>query len=228
MLKTASVQLDSRRRSVSVGQRSTVLQEKTWQVLRMLIDGEGQVVSRTDIVDSVWHGNYETGEKGLNQALWALRGAFGDDARDPRYIRTVTRIGYQWIHCGAESRTGIANLSGWKSTAILAALALALVTTAAAYLTQASSDIDGGVESLSAHQATSAYRRNQDIVVEMSDGCVGILEGSADKELGAPMLSLDGSHVAFTVNEFANCRLVTVDLKNGDHRDFGACPVDKT
>jgi len=228
MLKNASVQLDSRRRAVSIGSRSTVLQEKTWQVLRMIVDGSGQMVSRTNIIDSVWNGNFQTGEKGLNQALWALRGALGDDARDPRYIRTVPRIGYQWIHCQAESRTGIVNLSAWKSRVILAALALALVTTAAAYLTQASSDINGGVEPLSVHQATSAYRQNQDIVVEMSDGCVGILEGSGDKELGAPMLSLDGSHVAFTVNEFANCRLVTVDLKNGDHRDFGACPADKT
>jgi hypothetical protein len=76
---------------------------------------------------------------------------------------------------------------------------------------------------LSAHRATNAYLRNQDIVVEMSDGCVGIVKHSGEKKFGEPMLSSDGSQVAFTVHDATTCRLVTVDLKNGERQDFSRC-----
>ena len=225
-MNDASAQIDSRRRSVTVGYKSTVLQEKNWQVLQMLVEEAPRIVSRTEIIDSIWQGNYQTGEKGLNQALWVLRSALGDDARHPRFIRTVPRVGYQWMRAGTSRRSDVAQKSRWGAGAAAATAAFVLMTTAVAYLTKTSTDVDGDVKSLSSHLATSAYLRNQDIVVEMSDGCRGIFRNSGGKEFGVPILSSDGSHVAFTVREFSDCRLVSFDLKNGEQIDFGQCPSE--
>ena len=65
-----------------------------------------------------------------------------------------------------------------------ATVALALMTTAVAYFAKTSTNVGSDIKSLSAHHATGAYLRNQDIVVEMSDGCLGIVKGSDEKELG--------------------------------------------
>ncbi len=223
-----SIQIDSRRRSVTVGHRSTVLQEKNWQVLQMLVEKAPEIVSRTEFINSVWQGNHQTGAKGLNQALWALRSALGDDARHPQFIRTVPRVGYQWIQAGTGSRSGNSYSSSWSSKAAMAASALVVMATAVAYLAKTSTEYGGDLKPLSAHNATNAYLRDQDIVVEMSDGCLGIVKNSGGKKLGTPVLSSDGLHVAFTVHESKDCRLVTVDLKSGERRDFGECPLGPT
>jgi DNA-binding winged helix-turn-helix (wHTH) protein len=225
-MKNALIHFDSVRRRVTVGDRSTYLQEKNWQVLRMLADRAGQVVSRVEIVDAVWQGNYQTGEKGLNQALWILRSALGDDARHPKYLRTVPRIGYQWIHPATDPANESRRPRTWGKKTAVAASALILMTTALAYLKQIPSRANGDPKSLSAHHAVNVSLQNKDIVIEMSDGCVGILKGSGEKILGSPLLSSDGIFVAFTVRESASCRLVTVDLKNGERQDFGKCPLD--
>ena len=224
-MKNALIHFDFVRRRVTVGDRSTDLQEKNWQVLRMLADRAGQVVRRAEIVDAIWQGNYQTGEKGLNQALWALRSALADDARDPKFIRTVPRVGYQWIYSSAESRSRHFRALSWRKGAAIAASAVVLMTTAVAYLGK-TPVTDDEFKSLSGHQAVNAYLRNQDIIVEMSDGCVGILKVEGEQKLGSPLISSDGLSVAFTVRELASCRLVTVDLKSGDRQDFGECPVD--
>jgi DNA-binding winged helix-turn-helix (wHTH) protein len=224
-MKNALIHFDSGRRCVTVGERSTKLQEKIWQVLQMLVDRADKVVSRAEIVDAVWQGNYQTGEKGLNHALWILRSALGDDAKQPKYIRTVPRIGYQWIHPVTNTASGSNRLLTWSKKTSVAASALVLMTIAVAYLKQIPSPTNGDLKSLSAHHAVNVSLQNQDIVVEMSDGCVGILKGSGKRILGRPLLSSDGIFVAFTVHESASCRLVTVDLKSGDRQDFGECPV---
>ncbi len=224
-MKKISVQLDPQRRSVTIGGRSIVLQEKYWQVLQMLAGRAGQVISRADFIETVWQGNYQTGEKGLNQALWALRSALADDARDPEFIRTVPRVGYQWIYTSVESRSTHFRILSWRKAAAIAASAVVLMTTAVAYLGKAPVT-DDEFKSLSGHQAVNAYLKNQDIIVEMSDGCVGILKVEGEQKLGSPLISSDGLSVAFTVREFASCRLLTVDLKNGERQEFGNCPSD--
>ena len=84
-MNRVSVQIDSRRRSVTLGGRTTVLQEKSWQVLTMLLQRAPAVISRKDIVREVWQGSFRTGEKGLNQAVWAIRAALGEEPKAEVY-----------------------------------------------------------------------------------------------------------------------------------------------
>lgn len=64
------------------------------QVLMILAEEPRNVVPRMTIIDKVWRGNYLVGQKGLTDAVYRLRKAIGDDARDP-IIVTVPRRGYR-------------------------------------------------------------------------------------------------------------------------------------
>lgn len=219
-----TVWLDTRSRSLSIGDRSTVLQARTWQVLEILVRQAPEVVMRRAIVDDVWQGQLSTGEKGVNQAIWTIRCALGDDARIPTWIRTVERVGYQWIgpavvwQPDARPRPWLRRLT---SAAGLAGILLVATT-----------DSDNAGQTADNAKADTpirgerAYLVNRDIFVDMSNGCRRVLINANKKKIGTPVLSADGTHVAFTVRQTNKCRLVTVALADGEKRDFGSCPSE--
>lgn len=69
---------------------------KSMAVLVELARCPGEVLSREQLLDDVW-GEVFVGEEALTHCIWDLRRAFGDNARRPRFIRTVPRRGYQLI-----------------------------------------------------------------------------------------------------------------------------------
>ncbi len=69
---------------------------KSLGVLSALIAQRGEVVGREALLKTVWPNTLPT-EDVLNQAVTQLRRAFGDDADQPRYIRTIARTGYQLL-----------------------------------------------------------------------------------------------------------------------------------
>ena len=73
--------------------------------------------------------------------------------------------------------------------------------------------------------ATRAYLVDRDIHVEFAGGCLRILKNASNKDLGTPVLSLDGTEVAVALREPESCRLVTIDVISGKRKDFGNCPV---
>lgn len=73
--------------------------------------------------------------------------------------------------------------------------------------------------------ATKAYLVDRDIHVKFADGCLGILKNASDAEIGAPVLSSDGTEVAVTLRESGSCRLVTIGVADGERRDFENCPT---
>lgn len=74
------------------------LQSQPAQVLELLIQHAGQVVSREDLHRVVW-GNrtFVDFDSGLNFCIAQIRSALCDDSATPRYIRTVPKRGYQFI-----------------------------------------------------------------------------------------------------------------------------------
>jgi hypothetical protein len=63
----------------------------------LLIERRHTAVSRTEIFDSVWS-DVVVSDGALSQAVRTLRRVLGDDSRDPRFIRTVSRHGYSFIY----------------------------------------------------------------------------------------------------------------------------------
>ena len=66
------------------------------QVLVYLVAHRGRVVSRRDLEAHLWPGMVVT-EDAVTNAIAKLRRALGDDARHPRVIETVPKVGYRLI-----------------------------------------------------------------------------------------------------------------------------------
>jgi TolB-like protein/DNA-binding winged helix-turn-helix (wHTH) protein len=76
--------------------RSIQLEPKTMGVLLCLAEHAPQVVTREQFIEQVWNGRVVTDEV-LSRAVSLLRAVLQDDAQDPRYVRTVPRVGYALI-----------------------------------------------------------------------------------------------------------------------------------
>jgi TolB-like protein/DNA-binding winged helix-turn-helix (wHTH) protein/Tfp pilus assembly protein PilF len=74
------------------------LPEQSFQVLRLLLDRAGDVVTREDLRKQLWPdataGDFDGG---LNNAIRKLRDALDDSADAPRFVETLPRRGYRFI-----------------------------------------------------------------------------------------------------------------------------------
>ena len=74
------------------------IQELPFQVLVLLLEKPGEVVTREDLRSRLWPADtFVDFEQGLNKAINKLREALGDDANNPRFVETLTRRGYRFI-----------------------------------------------------------------------------------------------------------------------------------
>lgn len=69
---------------------------KVMAVLVCLVEANGQLVTKDQLVERVWEGAYTTDEA-LATVVYELRKALGDDARQPRYVETIRKGGYRWL-----------------------------------------------------------------------------------------------------------------------------------
>ena len=67
-----------------------------FDLLVLLVEHRNEAVHRRTIFDSVWS-DVVVSDGALSQAVRTLRRALDDDPGDPRYIRTVSRHGYQFV-----------------------------------------------------------------------------------------------------------------------------------
>jgi DNA-binding winged helix-turn-helix (wHTH) protein/tetratricopeptide (TPR) repeat protein/tRNA A-37 threonylcarbamoyl transferase component Bud32 len=73
-----------------------LLREQVFQVLRVLLEREGKIVTREEIKGRLWPDDTVVDfDHSINATIKALRRALGDSADDPRYIETLARRGYR-------------------------------------------------------------------------------------------------------------------------------------
>jgi TolB-like protein/Tfp pilus assembly protein PilF len=73
------------------------LEEKPYQILTLLLEKPGQVVSRRTLREKLWPRTFVGFEQGLNTAVNKLRTLLGDSPQNPRFIETIPRVGYRFI-----------------------------------------------------------------------------------------------------------------------------------
>lgn len=88
---------DSERRLLSRGGSPVHLTPKAFQFLELLLAQRPRVVSRAEISQELWPGTFVSAGSVATLA-GEVRSAIADDARQPRYLRTVHRFGYAF--CG--------------------------------------------------------------------------------------------------------------------------------
>ena len=74
------------------------LQEQPFQILAMLLENPGQVVTREELQRKLWPADtFVDFDHGLNKAINKLREALGDSADNPHFIETLAKRGYRFI-----------------------------------------------------------------------------------------------------------------------------------
>lgn len=76
--------------------RPVDLTPKLLDLLLLLLDNAGSLVTKEALLDTLWPGANVT-DNALTQAVSELRQALGDDATHPQYIKTVARRGYRFV-----------------------------------------------------------------------------------------------------------------------------------
>ena len=91
-------ELDVRRGELREGDRTVLLQEQPFQILVMLVQHDGEIVTREEIQKRLWPDDTVVEfDQSINAAIRKLRKALGDSVDEPRYIRTVAKQGYRLI-----------------------------------------------------------------------------------------------------------------------------------
>jgi cholera toxin transcriptional activator len=74
------------------------LQDQSFQVLTLLLEKQGQVVTREELRQKLWpDGTFVDFDHSLNTIINKLREALNDSANNPRFIATLARRGYRFL-----------------------------------------------------------------------------------------------------------------------------------
>ena len=89
---------DLERRELRKSGARVKLHDQPFQILTLLIERAGEVVTREEIRQTLWPGNtFVEFDNGLNVAVKKLRTALCDDADTPRFVETVPKRGYRFV-----------------------------------------------------------------------------------------------------------------------------------
>lgn len=78
------------------GDDAVRIEPKAMDVLMLLADRPGRVVTREELFLAVWPGVI-VGDEALTQTINKLRKALGDNSRSPSYIQTIAKRGYRLV-----------------------------------------------------------------------------------------------------------------------------------
>ncbi|MBV9149822.1 MAG: DUF1272 domain-containing protein [Candidatus Eremiobacteraeota bacterium] len=98
--------LDSGRRMLFSALGTRALPEKVYQVLALLVQANGEMVSKQMFMERVWPEGY-TSDANLTQHIFVLRHLLGESAGQNEYIVTVAGKGYRFAK-PIESKLGLA------------------------------------------------------------------------------------------------------------------------
>ena len=73
------------------------LQEQPFQLLAMLLEKPGVLVTREELHLKLWPETTVDFDHGLNKAISKIREALGNSAKNPQFIETVARRGYKFL-----------------------------------------------------------------------------------------------------------------------------------
>jgi Tol biopolymer transport system component/DNA-binding winged helix-turn-helix (wHTH) protein len=110
--------LDPARRLLTRNGETILLHPKAFDLLLALIENQGRILSKDELLDRVWDGHFVE-ENNLAVQIFALRKIFGETKNDHRFIVTVPGKGYRFVadvqngYSRRALRPAIANGSGY-------------------------------------------------------------------------------------------------------------------
>lgn len=97
-IRFADYELDLRTAELRKHGRKIRLAGRPFQILAMLLEQPGEMITREEIRDRLWdRDTFVDFDHGMNSAIRKLRDALGETAGKPRFIETLARRGYRFI-----------------------------------------------------------------------------------------------------------------------------------
>ncbi|QQS33788.1 MAG: winged helix-turn-helix domain-containing protein [Acidobacteriota bacterium] len=96
VIRFGEFELDLAEESLRRGGEPLNINHRMFQVLALLVERRGEIVSKDEFFEQVWAGSHVE-ENNLTVAITGLRKALGDDARHARFIENVPRKGYRFV-----------------------------------------------------------------------------------------------------------------------------------
>ena len=91
-----SVEVDTLRACLRQGDNEHYLRQQAFDVLVYLVEQRQKLVSKDELNQKIWKDTAVT-DAALSQCIFEVRKALGDDSRQPRFIKTVPKLGYRFI-----------------------------------------------------------------------------------------------------------------------------------
>jgi DNA-binding winged helix-turn-helix (wHTH) protein/Tfp pilus assembly protein PilF len=123
-----------------------LLPDQPLQILRMLLEADGQIVTREEIQHRLWSGDTVVEfDQSINTAIGKLRRALIDSSDEPQYIQTIAKRGYRLLmpveqiakeplpgsavaeHSAGPGLTPVGARSGWKWTVAVVLVSAGLI-----------------------------------------------------------------------------------------------------
>lgn len=95
IFESAGLRVDLAKREVSVDGESIHLSRKEYELLRLLTNHSGQVLTHQQILREIWGPAQQDETHYLRVLVGQLRQKLGDDPTRPRFIVTVQGVGYR-------------------------------------------------------------------------------------------------------------------------------------
>jgi DNA-binding winged helix-turn-helix (wHTH) protein/TolB-like protein len=89
-------ELDLAEETLSRSGEKLNINRRMFQVLRLLVERNGEIVTKQEFFDKVWDGSFVE-DNNLTVAVTSLRKVLGDNAKQAKYIENIPRKGYRFI-----------------------------------------------------------------------------------------------------------------------------------
>src|SRR5208282_4037274 len=114
-------EVDLRAQELYKAGRKIKLQVQPFQVLAMLLEQPGEVVTREEMQKRRWPADtFVDFDHSVNTAIKKLRQALGDDKKKPRFVETLPKRGYRFL---ASVKRPAVSAQATEKTAAAAAVA---------------------------------------------------------------------------------------------------------
>ena len=97
VVQVGGLRIDQAAREAQLNGRALDLSPKEFDLLRVLAERAGEVVSKRALMAEVWREPYGGAERTVDVHLSWLRNKLGETAQEPRYLRTVHGVGVKLV-----------------------------------------------------------------------------------------------------------------------------------
>jgi two-component system response regulator RegX3 len=95
-IEIGEVRLDPAKREATKDGEVLELSRKEFELLQLLMQNAGSVVTREQALEDVWDTNWFGSTKTLDVHVSGLRRKLGDDSSEPRFVHTVRGVGFRF------------------------------------------------------------------------------------------------------------------------------------